>query len=413
MKNKWMIAVCMACTVCACSDSQSGNEDEGISVVDVAGAMENRTELKVSQIGDRVRFVTLETHDSCLVGADPTVTLTERYIIMSTQRDCLAFDKTDGHFIGKIGHVGNDPEGYSQAWPHYNDVNGLFYFNRLPDKLVKYDIHGRYQGEATVPVPPYMPGSYAFTDSMVVGGYASFTMFDIQARSLMRFTESGRLIDTIPNPLPRQLRKGTEDITGVSVRRLGLTSVVISDYRDGKKSAVASGSPAVSKSGKDILFRTCFSDTVYALSGNELKPAIVFDTGKWHWPAEEFMESDDNEHKMLVPAVFSTPTHIYYQGITGVLTAEPCVYNGIYCRADKTTRMCEEKEGFTDDLTGFMPFCPTTCNAQGEYGMSVEAFEAKEWVEENADEAEQAPWKHLRQMDEDDNPVIVIVDYKK
>lgn len=53
------------------------------STIDVAGAMENLQELKVSQLGSKIKFVPLETNDSVLVDNRWDFWVTDKYIIVS------------------------------------------------------------------------------------------------------------------------------------------------------------------------------------------------------------------------------------------------------------------------------------------------------------------------------------------
>ena len=53
------------------------------STIDVAGAMENLQELKVSQLGSKIKFVPLETNDSTLVANHWNFLVTDKYVIVS------------------------------------------------------------------------------------------------------------------------------------------------------------------------------------------------------------------------------------------------------------------------------------------------------------------------------------------
>ena len=55
----------------ACQPSAQKASEGGLLHIDVAGAMEVLTELKVSDLGTHVRYVPLETNDSCLIGRNP------------------------------------------------------------------------------------------------------------------------------------------------------------------------------------------------------------------------------------------------------------------------------------------------------------------------------------------------------
>lgn len=76
----------------------------------------------------------METNDSCLIGMSPSVNILQDKLLVTTGQDqCFLFDKATGRFLTSVGHVGNDPEGYSTlegCWlnhPWNNHFNYLDY----------------------------------------------------------------------------------------------------------------------------------------------------------------------------------------------------------------------------------------------------------------------------------------------
>ena len=114
------LLVCLALlSLCACKGGQP--EGETLEVIPLASAFENQTELKASDCFSRVRYVALETTDDCLVGDEPVVRIApDKVIVMTSQRQCFAFDKQTGKFLHPIGHVGDDPEGCADLCGYYN-----------------------------------------------------------------------------------------------------------------------------------------------------------------------------------------------------------------------------------------------------------------------------------------------------
>lgn len=154
MRKGWLYATGLSCLMAACTGTPQSSADDELCSIDVAGAMEKPAELKLSELGSDVRYVPLETTDSCLVGGSPNILLLDKEIVVFSRQTCFIFDKESGKFLSKVGHLGDDPEAYSTAAPTYNDVNGLLYFMRRPGKLQKYDLQGNYRGGVTIPTPP-------------------------------------------------------------------------------------------------------------------------------------------------------------------------------------------------------------------------------------------------------------------
>lgn len=215
MKKEWLYAVGLVCLTAACTGTPQSSTTELCSI-DVAGAMEKPAELKLSELGSDVRYVSLETTDSCLVGGNPDILLLDGEIVVFSHQTCLVFDKESGKFLSKVGHLGDDPEAYSTAAPTYNDANGLLYFMRRPGKLQKYDLQGNYRGSVTIPTPPDSPSDFCFTDSSIIGHYANIV--GDNGRALLLFNEAGEQIDTVPSLLPVLPDRGIDDINSINVK---------------------------------------------------------------------------------------------------------------------------------------------------------------------------------------------------
>ena len=184
MKKHLIQTAALACLLAACSPQKPVSTD-GLTVIDVESALENvEDELKLSDVYDSVRYVPLETSDSCLIGERPYAQVTDKYILIAfPQSDGVyTFDKQTGRFLAKVIHKGQGPEEYSFVAINYNEHDGLLYFFREPDQLQKYDpldgYHGRLvlQGKRT-------PSPFAFTDSLVL------------ARNMMFMSSDGSLVD--------------------------------------------------------------------------------------------------------------------------------------------------------------------------------------------------------------------------
>ena len=104
-------AALLTLVLAACQPSAQKAEHDGLLHIDVEAAMENLSELKVSDLGSQVHYVPLETNDSCLIGNRPNLMVLDKYILVQSNRRMLCFDKETGSFLGTIGHVGEDPKG--------------------------------------------------------------------------------------------------------------------------------------------------------------------------------------------------------------------------------------------------------------------------------------------------------------
>ena len=406
MKKFWMYAVCTICLMAACTESQHFTT-EGLCLVDVASAMENQTELKISDLGNDVCYIPLETTDSCLIGNDPKLLLLDKHIVVYTRKDCFLFNKTNGKFISKVGNGGDSPEAYSDAKPIYNDVEKTLCFKREPNIFQRYNLQGKYQGKMMIPTHPVVPNDFIFTDSFAIGHYNSIGQ-EFSSRSLVFFNSRGEQKDTLSSLLPVLPEKHIGDVKRFSVRKQGLTNFVLVEFKDDSYSANITDLSFLWKQGSKVRFKEAFIDTIYTLERNRLVPDIAFSTGKWHWGAEARTDSKDNHNRLLMTTVFETNLTLFFQSVREVYSDQPETYNGVYDRKAGTTRMYPEKAGFIDDLNGFMAFCPQTYNSLGEYGMMKSSNEVLIWLEEHPEAVQNKKLSALKKLNEDSNPMVVI-----
>ena len=406
MNKKWMYVMGAACLLAACRPAAEKG-DGTLAVIDAAAAYEQQTELKVSDLGQHVRYVPLETTDSCLVGNNPKIMVLEKQLVVLTNQTAYCFDKESGRFLNAIGHTGEDPQGYSTNEPAYNPRNGLFYFARHPDQLQRYDAQGRYQGKVKVETPPNLPTSFAFLDTLIVGHYNNLAQMNKHNRALGFFTESGLLTDTIESTLPPLPPMDISDIASISVHKLGNAGTIHTQFKDGSTSFSILGGTSLWEEDGRMRFKEPFNDTIYNVSTTDgLTPWAVFSLGKYGLEAKARWSNEELDGKLLPVFMLESPRAVFFQCFEGLKKT----MNGIYDKQAGTTRMCDEEKGLTDDVNHFLPFRPSACSAQGEYAQLVEAADVVDFLDENPEAKGNSALAPLLEVDEEDNPVVVLVE---
>ncbi len=409
MKRNYIYLALAACLLTACKDTPQ-QAKEGLMIADVAAAMDNLSPLQLSELGSTVRYVPLETTDSCLIGRDPMVTVLENLILIYSGKDCFCFDKATGKFVAQIGHPGEDPQAYSDAEPYYNPYDKLIYFVREPNKLQKYDTAGRYIGELSLATMPPMPSPFVFSDSLVLGYYANMAQQDIAGRVLATFDGQGNLQDTVAGILPSLPPMNVNDIASISVKRLGTPVFIYTRFQDGTASGNILNCPVLWTCDGQIRFKEQFIDTVYTVEGNRLRPALAFHTGKWHLGAEAQHETSGTRDKLLPVTVLETPEKVFFQCAQGLYENIPTMLNGIYDKQTGSTHMASTADGLTDDVNGFLPFMPQTCTLQGAFAGILPAEDVEEWMAGHPEAKNNSALAPLAGVKAEDNPVVVIVE---
>lgn len=408
MSKKFLFAAALTLVVAACSNRPQPAETERLVVIDVENAIGQLEELKLSQLGTTVRYVPLETGDSCFVGNNPQVQICGDHILVTFGQQCLCFDKSTGRFVNTIGHVGEDPEGYASPNFTYNESNGLFYFVREPDQLLKYDAQGRYQGRVQIPTPPARPTMYAFCDSLIAGYYLNMARSGNHNRALLLFDESGRACDSVASQLPALPPATMQDIEAIHVWKLGLSGILLTRFSDGSVQGNIT-SDAIWTCDGGLRYKEEFSDTVFTLRNNRPEPVYAFHTGRWHFPAEARTQGSVSKDKLLPLSILETPQRIFFQCARNIYENNPETLNGIYDKQSGITRMGKESAALTDDVNGFLPFRPLSCSTQGEFVSLVWPEDILPWLDEHPEAKNNPAIAPLLQIGEEDNPVVIIV----
>ena len=420
--------------------SQFSDAVGGVTVIDVEAAMENlQDELKLSDFGKKVRYVPLEITDSCLVAGNPGVWLTDSCILVTTRQGFLpviySFDRATGRFITQIGHKGEDPTGFTFSDPFYNEDNGLLYFVRLPNQLQKYDSRGRYHGRAFVPVQPKIPVSFLFADSVVLGYHEVNRDRGVSNQRLLSvFNEDGALTDSVMRTYVWPLPGGKEDAGIFCAGHRKLSELAILEYTVFKNDQVnisTHGILDVWKCEGQIRVKDGFNDTLYTWKeGSGLISSYVFRYGKWQLDAKAWEEGDSRD-KLLGFGVLETPDKLYFQcanhffeslresvkagfafvqkEVAEVKMVPFELYHGVYDKPTGRVRMAPLQAGITDDIAGFMPCQLNMSNRRGEFVGILEAHDVVAWLKEHPEAKDNPQLVPLLTVEEEDNPVVVIV----
>ena len=100
MKNYLLAYGCAMLLLASCT-SPSG-ETKAPGQIDIVGKIKNPTELKASDFLKEINYIALETTDSCLINNNPDIQVYKNNIIVSTNKQCLVFDKTNGIYFNSI-----------------------------------------------------------------------------------------------------------------------------------------------------------------------------------------------------------------------------------------------------------------------------------------------------------------------
>ena len=114
--------------------------------------------------------------------------------------------------------------------------------------------------------------------------------------------------------------------------------------------------------------------------------------------------------KLVANRIQVTPENIYFTCELDTYDEQE-LFEGIYDRRTGRTRLSPAShEGYTDDLTGFMPV--PRRYPHGVQVSLIEAYKVVEWLDEHPEARSNSALAGLAQVKEEDNPVAVFVRYK-
>lgn len=413
MKKSLLPVVVVTCLAfCACGGGEA--EKAKIEVIPLGAAFDNQTELKTSDCFKKIRYVTLETTDSCLVGQGAYATVLNDWIVVTSGRNrCQLFDKKTGRFIRSIGHVGEDPEGYSNVHGGWqNPYTDKLSFPGWKNKIVVYGADGKFDQIWTPPIPAgQFPATAAFDylDADIIAGYYSATD-SLPARiALFR----GEEVVRVESLLTEQEGDGAitpNDIASISVLRDGGDGMMIIKYKDDKSAAYPLGNSCFWHADKDLYFRKSYNDTIYRVSAvKELQPARVLDFGVHGWTYNERFE--DKKDAIYPTKFMENKEVVLFRFMTNVYNDKQKTYNALYRKADGTVKVCPFDDKITDDTNGFLPLQPVSVSASGEFAAILPSEEVVTWFEDNAGKTDiPAEVAALKKVGGEDNPVVVIME---
>ena len=417
--KKTILIGALALALGACSTTSQKNEAQG--QIDIVPAFENPTELKVSHLGKNIRYVPLETTDSSLVidyvckvkQSGDKIIVTYR---MKSIMHCFLFDGITGKFIREIGHPGEGPRDYSEPKAYIHPVTGNIYFHKIPNKLIKYNQEGDFLGE--VVMPNGLPSGFyplLTQDGMLV--YEEDANNPIYQKILYYLDETQGIQGNV-NLQRRPNNDGfhQEKYHSYSLFKntnthglLSYTGAIKVVYKDETLTFFARSYPALWYVGNEFHFHEPLSDTIFQVKDHELTPYRIFNLGERRMSEAERGKKEGNEEKLTVTYVLETADLLFFQCAKNLYNI-PTIYNGLYRKKDGVLTMNKAKDGFKDDLTGFLPFHPKTQTDKGGFMGILKVEEIHKWIEEHPEVKLEGALAPLKNLADDANPVVVIVE---
>ena len=351
------------------------------------GNAENREAPKLSMLLKDIRYVALETKDTCLLNRPTNITLTDKYIVMDGghETECFVFDKQNGKYVRTIGmRKDPGPTGYYMCtYPIYVQGDEIYLkVDRLGNQYKAFSlgngnllrtIDGKTEGLR-------WPGDYLYplNDSTMLQ-YAN-NSYGNRKYGLQVCTWSGKILKRFPS-LNNFKRNEALDYTTAYHNEM-----IFYRYNG------------------QVYFHEFTSDTIFRLN-EYLDVEPVYVVGKEDKiPVPELRNEMNQEEKFkkLIKFEYLMETDYHLLMMGNRWNEVAYIYDK---QTGETSRLEGEKAIFVNDLDGFLPFWPI--------GRGRDGAENEVWALIQPDQymkAVKATGVNPLGFDLkfDDNPVIVI-----
>lgn len=381
----WITAAIVAGMMTACGQKETTSSE--LVYLNYQEAEIQEEAPKLSTVLKDIRYVALETKDTCLLNRPTNITLTDKYIVMDGghKTECFVFDKQNGKYVRTIGmREDPGPTGYTEAtYPLYVVGNEIalkaewgdkYKFFSLDDGSLLRTVDGKIDGRR-------WPNSYLYplNDSTMLQYDHNHT--GNRKYGLQVSTWSGNVLKKFPATNNFEWDKHME-------YQIGYPDEILFHRYKGH-----------------VYFQEFTSDTIFRLNERlESEPVYVVGKGD-QIPMPELRNTLEQKEKLkrLIKFEYTMETDRYLLMMGNRWNHQACIYDK---QTGKTIRIeSEEPIGFTNDLNGFLPFWPIGrgCgSAQNEVWGILSVDEYMEGVEQTGKNPLGIELRY------DDNPVIVI-----
>lgn len=381
----------------SCGGQKSGDQQaediSGVSGYPVTIAfekgIETEQEVLLSEIAKEVKIVPLETKPECLVAKvnKGMIQMVDHNLFIPCSEGLLQFTD-DGKFVRSVAKRGQGPGEYAAV--RFIAANDRLKQVYLMDhgKLLTYSVDGTYIRECKIPF------CWQFTvlgDSTFVGYIYNNT--GQKKDKLLLINQEGETWNTFP-----QYDQFTI-ASGLNYYLWGRYDRYVYSFKE------------------EACCKEYYNDTVFTVTPEQLQPRYILDMGRYKIPKErrfEILEGNwlvysEPAQAYLRPDFHETSQWVFLPYTSWDVTSED--ESSRLAMYDKKKGVCYKvkNDRIKNDMPGGLPFYPEARIADDVLLYYLEASEVLELAEEDPSILD---YEQLKNLKEDDNPVLMIVQLK-
>ena len=416
-KTKTIIGTCIGLLLTACGNNNSMNSGE-LPLINIEAALQSPQEMSVSDFGDKITYVPLETLDESLVklGSTSKMIVTDEYILVGElSAPLLCFDRATGKFLRKIGSVGQGPGEYSGSTDMEVDAEAKrVYFRASHTQYHCYDFEGQFLNTVTLPEDNFMMGGHHFANNQAYA-YCNLANAATTCRAYAYQLPDGTCTDSLT--LAEKFAKKQKAVMPVSGTEAFGGRLFMWEYEDGTWSAGNRVNSTYQSMDGKLYHKDLFCDTLFQMKGlHREMPVAAFHLGSFGG-YQRFETSSGMEGKYVLPRVLFNGEQVYFTLFTGLYDIQGMIRKaksggvrpsiGIYNLRTGEVKVQKENMNFKHSDANMPDACIYTLSTDGAWAViyqSDKLVEARESIP-----AEQQP-EWMKNLKEDDNPVIMLIE---
>ena len=394
--------------------------EDDLIVIDFEANINNFKKISLSEICEDVEYISLETNDSCLINRIKYLDISSNYILVFDWEKCLLFNRS-GTFITQIGKKGRGPGEYSHPG-QIRIINNKILIPDAGNNVIHiYDIKGNFIENVKSP-----------------GQFSN----QIQVNNYFPITDSLFLVQ-IPNLTGREKNRIS------MINRNGETLITYSNttfFNREKPKFYSSDLAAQFYSfNNKIRYKEQLIDTVWQIEEKKLLPIYVLNRGRFgtpneirELPAKDFISKISNS--IFIDNIYETNRFLvlktnfmkYYPFDffrNDLERKSPHSIIGLYEKLEGKFFFVEPNNikeqvyptGFENDIDGGVNLMPEYLFEDTLFVSWINSFELKNYFDSGTfknstpkfPEKKKALEKLANSLNENDNPVLMLVKLKK
>lgn len=414
-KSLFILSLCATLFVTSCSENQNGGKGN-LPEIDIESAFKHPQELSLLDLGKEFTYIPLETVDESLIKLNSTsgMAVTDDYIfIADSGSPILCFDRKTGKYLHQVGNVGQGPQEYTDGTSFTIDpVRKRIYVLLKSNRFQCYDYEGNLVETVTcVDRIQSMVDAYFFAGDKIYH-HVNIPNDKTTAMTYCYDWETGQPLDSLliaEKDKPSGPSKMVIPIMGTAI--FGGRSFLI-QYEDAYTYGRRLNSAFWMTDG-ELYMKDAFCDTIFQVKDlKQQTPAYAFRLGEYGGYGR-FESSDAMKGKYLIPNLMDGKNCLYFPLFKGLYdlmnpgnSSNEKPSCGVYNKQTGELKIQQNSVAFKHPLEGMPEIHIFNVSTDGAFIVVLQADELAT-AREEMPEDKQPEW--LKQLKEDDNPVILLV----